>query len=425
MLQSTDKNVCCLDHPDKPLTPLSIANYDCSQLEPYGKDRCNQVWGGNTCSWNEGKICRKMENKCNRISFYESHNQQVIDVGKCSGLCKNKNQKCKPKEYSLVVVENDNIDVESYKVKVIKSCYCDECLAVPKSQLIEIETGKCDGNCNKQQSKLCQAGVNDNFSLSNGLEVSNPSTLLLSGILSSCSAGIQNGFDHFIDNRCFGHTFTNCFELGTCPLRYANLRICMRAAQVPLTNTDSLILGINGSPLWSKSLPDLNSGTWNPGNTLCLDLNLGNLPIDGANILNLVGSTGHLDVAVQDDTAVDYLDLKIQYEDCQKCLPVNTYINTLYHDSGISNYLNVKDCDCINMSKCHRADYFEVHFPGTIFETTVDRGQCVGKCPNFLRCSPDEIIKSTIKAPEGSKEISKIVSCKCSKILWNSLAVRD
>ena len=265
-------------------------------------------------------------------------------------------------------------------------------------------------------------GINDNFDVNNGLEASNPSALLLSGYLSSCSSGVQNGFDVFTNDRCFGHTFTNCLQEGACPLQKATLRICLQAAQVSLTQTDSLVLGVNGSPLWAKSLPILNGGTWNPGEILCLDLDLDNLPIDSASILSMVGSVGHLDVAVQDDTAVDYLELKIEYEDCQKCIPVSTSISTLYQESGVTNYVNIKDCDCINVSKCQRVDKFEVHYPGTKYETLVDKGQCIGRCPLFMRCQPDEVSTGEIDGPEGKKKISKIKSCKCSKISWNGLA---
>ena len=37
---------CCVDHPKQGI------NYDCSTLNPFGPDRCNQVRGGNTCQWN-------------------------------------------------------------------------------------------------------------------------------------------------------------------------------------------------------------------------------------------------------------------------------------------------------------------------------------------------------------------------------------
>ena len=40
------QKACCIDHPNKPSSPANIANYDCSQLLPFGADRCNQVRRG-------------------------------------------------------------------------------------------------------------------------------------------------------------------------------------------------------------------------------------------------------------------------------------------------------------------------------------------------------------------------------------------
>lgn len=417
---SEDKNYCCLDHPQKPTTPSNIANYDCSQLKPFGKERCNKVWSGNTCIWKSGKSCKSVKIKCQRVAHYESHYQQSINVGKCVGDCKQEKSKCQALDHSYVSVKSE---IDNKVVRVVKSCECDTCYTETRNKIVEIPVGNCHGECNTQQTdRVCRAGQEDNFDTSDGLEASSPSSLLLSGFLSGCSSGIQNGFDVFTNDRCFGHTFTNCLQKGVCPLQHANLHICMRAAQVSLTQTDSLILGVNGSPLWGKSLPLLNGGTWNPDETLCLDLDLDNLPIDGASIISIVDSVGHLDVGVQDDTAVDFLILKLKYEDCQKCIPVSTSISTLYQDTGITNYVNIKECDCINVSKCSRVDKFELHYPGTKYETLVDKGQCIGGCSRFMRCKPDEVSVGEIESPEGHKTVSKISSCKCSKISWNGLA---
>ena len=38
-----DDRVCCLDHPNKPTAPPSQANFDCSQLAPFGRERCVNV----------------------------------------------------------------------------------------------------------------------------------------------------------------------------------------------------------------------------------------------------------------------------------------------------------------------------------------------------------------------------------------------
>ena len=67
----------------------------------------------------------------------------------------------------------------------------------------------------------------------------------------------------------------------------------------------------------------LNGGTWNPGETLCTTLDLSNLPNGGSIILGIVSATGHLDVGVQDDSAVDYLILSAEYENANNVCPSN------------------------------------------------------------------------------------------------------
>jgi hypothetical protein len=93
---------CCINHPDKPESPLEKANYDCSSLEPFGKKRCNQVYGGNVCKWVPSGKCGKKE--CSRLSKYELHYGKYIDVGVCGGLCKEDNKSCNPNIYTSIQV---------------------------------------------------------------------------------------------------------------------------------------------------------------------------------------------------------------------------------------------------------------------------------------------------------------------------------
>ena len=413
---------CCLDYAYK---SMDYINYDCSQLSPFGKDRCNTVFNNNVCRWKSGSLCT-IPKKCNRLDHYTIHFGKKINTGLCSGLCKE--QKCKPKEYTNINVSNDLIDIklgnkkEAMIVRVIKSCYCDRCTVEKYNKIMEIPVGKCQGKCQDlSTAKICKSGVQDNFNTLNS-EVSNPSTLLVNGILSACSAGIQPGYDTFVNDRCFGHTFMNCFVKTRCPIKLATLEFCIRAANVPLTYTDSLILGINGVSLWSKRIPYLNSGRWNPGDTLCKTYNLNNLPIDGVSIINDIQSVGHLDVVVQDDTAVDFLKLNIEYLKCERCIATGTTINTMYIKNKIIEFPAIDNCDCINFSTCHREKLVEVHYTGTLYETIIDVGQCVGKCPYFNRCREKESSNELIQTPHGNKEIKKIKSCGCSKIVWNGNA---
>jgi hypothetical protein len=411
VLKDSDIN-CCLDHPQKPSFPLDKANYECSFLGSFGKDRCNGVYGGNVCKWVNGKKCLK--DNCDRQSKVELHFGKYIDVGECVGKCSDVNSNCGPKDYSLL-----QLDGMESGVNVIKSCLCDMCNAVPLTTNLEIGVDRCRGTCNNEQtSNVCSAGVEDNYSLLNGAEPSFPSMSLISGYLSGCSAGIQSGFDIFIDNRCFGHTFTDCFIKGECPLREARLKICIKAANVSLTQTDSMALGINGNGLWGMGLPALNGGTWNQGDNMCLDLDLSNLPGSGANILIDIQMAGHLDVMVQDDSAVDFLTLSIKYDKCLRCVPLYSSVTHLYSSNGVKDFVKQEDCDCVRVEKCNRLPHYVTYFEGTMYEKTIDIGQCIGRCPLFLRCNSIKSIKQ-IEAPEGVRNIGIIKECNCGKIQWN------
>ena len=390
---------------------LEELNYDCSQLEPFGRDRCNSVLGGNVCRWGTGNKECKIPNlkKCIRLSKYEVHFNKMVDVGRCVGGCKGE-RLCSPKNYGIMNLGSAD---DPMNVRVIQDCNCKDCGVIEKNKLIEIPVGVCDGKCKDTQHNLvCMAGLDDSFSSGNGLEVSNPSSALLSGVLSQCSAGVQSGFDVFIDNRCFGHTFSKCFQKGPCDLKGAMIHICMQAANVPLTNTDSLIIATNGTPIWGRSLPDLNGGTWNSGDTLCVDIDLDNLP-GGGSVLSNIDAANHMDVVVQDDSAVDFIRLKLEYEDCIKCLPTSSVISTMYTENGLSHYENIKDCDCVRMNKCHRVSRIKTYYPGTKYETTLDVGQCLGDCNTNTICRAEDFVNMKIEAPEGSQLVNIIKSCSC------------
>ena len=402
-------NSCCVNHPNKPISPLEQSNYDCTELTDFGQNRCNLVYGGNICKWITGKKCKR--DNCRRIPKFVLHYGKYLDVGKCIGICKD-NRQCSPNNYTIINHNNDN------KLEVIKNCICDTCVAVPETSNIQISVDTCKGNCNTQRDRVCMGGIDDNFITSNGVEPANPSSALISGMLSGCSAGIQPTFDFFADNKCFGHTFINCLHQGDCPLKIAYLKICMRAANVFLTHTDSLVLGINGIGLWGRGLPVLNGGTWNRGETMCLDLNLANLPGNNANILLDIQMAGHLDVMVQDDTAVDYVRLSIQYEKCNRCIPKKSSISHLYYGGGIKDFLKNDKCDCVELKECKKLDHFITYYKGTMFEIIINVGQCLGKCNHYLRCN-SIYGRQVIKAPEGIRYINVIKKCICGKLQWN------
>ena len=401
---------CCVNHPKRKHSNLIIANYDCSQLTSFGSERCKSVLGGTVCKWSQ---CYELK-KCQRISKYELHYGKSVDIGLCAGICPTKfpidsdlvsfNSKltCSPSQH-------DFISLKKNEVKVIKECKCQNCGVKPKYDVIKVPKGECVGECVSKRN-VCYAGIKDNY-VSSNTEVSSPSLALLNSAAGICSLGVQSGFDVFIDNRCFVHTFENCIRESTCPIRTIYLDICIQAAQVSLTNTDSLRLGTNGIGLWGISLPLLNGGSWNPNENLCLTLDLNNLN-GGVSILNNVIINGHLDVLVQDDTAVDFLTLTTEYLDCEVCLPVDHTVHSFYSSLGLQQFRHIRDCDCLDVSKCHRERLEETYYPGTDYEITLDVGQCLGKCQNGIFCNKESSLKE-IKTPYGVEVIEVIEGCFC------------
>ena len=396
---------CCIDNPKRKNLDLVQANYDCSHLNYFGEDRCNSIFQGNVCKWG---TCPSY-GPCERKPFFELHYGKNIDVGMCGGFCKtdldgNQKMKCSPSVFDIK-------NIKKKTVKIIKECQCQDCGVKEKIGAIKIPKGECVGVC-QDRDLVCLSGVEDEYSQLNGIEVSSPSIDLINSAANICPLGIQNRFDTFIDNRCFIHTFQNCIRKSNCPIRTLNLDICIRAANVFLTNTDSLRLGTNGIGLWGISLPNLNGGSWNQGNQLCLTIDLSNLPNSGSSILNNVIIDGHLDVLVQDDTAVDFLRLTNVYENCEKCLPVEHRVHTFYSHNGLEEFRHIKDCDCLNLQKCTREKLEEVYFAGSLFEVAIDVGQCIGKCNTGGICNKESVIKK-IKSPYGEYSVTIIEDCFC------------
>lgn len=402
-------NECCLDHKNKPSEPLYISNYDCSLLTEFGKERCDEVWGGEVCDYNKGNKCKPYLQKCNRYSYFEVHGGEKIDVGRCHGPCK-----ISDIEHSSCDAIYKQTNIGGSLVNVIAKCECQTCHVDKYYSSIKIPSNRCHGKCDEQKDINLESGVQDQFDTSN-TEVPSPSNELLTGILNGCSAGIQTSYDQFIDNRCFGHTFENLKLSGLCNINRASLKFCIRAANVFLTNTDSVILGFNGNSVWGISLPVLNGGTWNPGEELCTTLDLNNLPTTGLSILADLQLNEHLDFVVQDDTAVDFVNLRIQFDKCSQCIPTITELNGFLTSNGYSEYNNVLDCDCVNVTACNRQRNLVTYYPGTVFENTIDIGNCVGKCSQFPnRCSAITKSKTVIKTPHGPRTIPIIKECDCN-----------
>jgi len=125
-------------------------------------------------------------------------------------------------------------------------------------------------------------------------------------------------------NRRFAHTFS-----GLPPgIVAAELEICMRASNHDKTRNDVLSLEfLNPSFAWSRSIIDLTEalGTWKNGQEGIFFLDLADLQPSNVGVIgvtNIIGALadGDLDISVQDDTAVDYIKLRI-WVCCKKIIP--------------------------------------------------------------------------------------------------------
>jgi hypothetical protein len=151
------------------------------------------------------------------------------------------------------------------------------------------------------------AGLPDNFVLP--VEPSPPSACLVSAF---SGYSFWKGFDAVASDTIFGHRFTGL------PSNIVKAELVTRmkpSANDPGASNDGIFVGLPacsfGSFLWSASIAALPAagGNWNPGHlatTFTLDLGVLNPAL-----LTYMSGSGLLDVAVHDDTTVDYMQLRI------------------------------------------------------------------------------------------------------------------
>ncbi len=184
--------------------------------------------------------------------------------------------------------------------------------------IASLDFGNAD-SCFEATVDTCLGGVSDNYSTSNGSEPSSPSAALL-----AVTGGLYKGFDNNTDDRYFLHTFS-CWS-DSCTVVGATLTFRVRASSVGGSTNDAIHLRQNGSTLvWADFLSNLPGagGTWNNNQDATFTLDLANLPTSSiqsvSTISNVLASLqdGDFDVAIQDDSQVDYMNLELTL--CCKC----------------------------------------------------------------------------------------------------------
>ena len=141
-------------------------------------------------------------------------------------------------------------------------------------------------------------GSQDNFSSSPDAP-NNPAST------SNCS----RDFDELGINKCFNHRFLIPGQ-ENCYLSDLRIEIRLRPVGSDLLSNDRIYIRSNGSTLWSANLTTLNNGSWAVGADVFFNLDLAYLPTDNGNIVDIISGVGSdLEIAIQDDTAVDFIDL--------------------------------------------------------------------------------------------------------------------
>lgn len=168
------------------------------------------------------------------------------------------------------------------------------------------------------------AGDDDQFNHNGSCEESALPGPALQTVLDTCSGGpvvctCPPGpeFDCPAIGQCFGHTFSD-FLVTDCLVRTAQITGRFKATGTS-PSTDVLHLLQGGTDVWRISLNSLseianNDSTWDLDDTLTISLALDSLPASGvgpSNIL-LALQDGDLDVMIEDDTEVDYLELTVE-----------------------------------------------------------------------------------------------------------------
>ena len=163
----------------------------------------------------------------------------------------------------------------------------------------------------------CTAGVADDFDPSNGAESSSPSAELAAQ-MAACGSPLPS-FDTPASAACFGHTFSGCWD--PCDVVRGTLSMKLRASSNG-SQDDELRLGDWPSPgsIWAAPLSHLleiktggTDASWDPGDTMTLVLDLGNLPVSARGLRNILAAVqdGDLDVMVGSETEVDFLSGKM------------------------------------------------------------------------------------------------------------------
>jgi hypothetical protein len=166
-------------------------------------------------------------------------------------------------------------------------------------------------------SVTCLAGHIDNFATGDGPEASAPSATLLAAMQTGSTPPLNEFDSDAIDVR-IGHTFVGCWPANCAAGAILTFHVRGTSGS---TDTDEIILGVNATPVYGVLFNTLQAlrtnGTdvsWDPGDEATFVLDLANLPpgLGGGPDIRASLQGGDLDVLIDDDSSVDYLQLYVR-----------------------------------------------------------------------------------------------------------------
>ena len=122
-------------------------------------------------------------------------------------------------------------------------------------------------------------------------------------------------FDATEGDRAFAHRFY--LGAGNC-IQSATLQIKIKALLRGSTN-DTMGIRVPGGSSWSRAISAIApTGTWSPPKVKTVVFDLGAMPSGGGstNLIPALQTTRILDISVQDDTSVDYIQLIVVFCEC-------------------------------------------------------------------------------------------------------------
>ncbi|XP_033644438.1 uncharacterized protein LOC117304060 [Asterias rubens] len=113
--------------------------------------------------------------------------------------------------------------------------------------------------------------------------------------------------------------------------------------------------------------------------------------------------------------------------DGNSCLPTRILLEqSLYANTWTStDYEVVEDCQCVpRVHPCDRMPLFKVFHHNTPYETTIDVGECRGRCfagsDSDLECRAIQNKTETVLGPNGHECVEVVTSCACAESCYRA-----